>query len=146
MRDRIPVGTSRSGRALFSGGWLVRDQATNNSRSLSRLGHPFSSAGKHRCKDQPITMRSNSKEPEASGDIQRERAVGAWELIVDLRPDCTEDVERLRRTLGFSRSDCEALSAALPGCVRRGARVDLEELLEKLLSEGFESRLQRRGE
>ncbi len=91
-------------------------------------------------------MRTNSKETEAWADVQRERAAGAWELIVELSPDRTDDVERLRRTLGFSRSDAEGLLAALPGCVRRGARVDLEALLEELLNEGFESRLQRRGE
>jgi len=83
-------------------------------------------------------------EPSAQDAAQIERARGSWELVVQLDAREAEAVERLRRALRFTRADREALRAMLPGAVRRGARVDLLPMLEKLRSLGIPAEIRRR--
>jgi hypothetical protein len=77
---------------------------------------------------------------------QRERARGTWELVVH---ETAGDDERrfsvLRRVLRMKSFEAGALRARLPGPVRRGARVDLEPLLERLVRLGFRASLERRA-
>lgn len=72
---------------------------------------------------------------------QRERATGAWCLWIDGRPTDRAGWRTLRRTLRFSRADQAWLEDRIPGPVRRGARVDLEPLLESLRKAGIEASL-----
>jgi len=76
---------------------------------------------------------------------QRERALQSWELAV-LEPPDDALVETLRRVLHVKRFDLPALRRALPGVVRRGARVDLEALEAGLREAGVSCALRRRGE
>jgi len=84
---------------------------------------------------------------ESQGDQdsdQRERAQGSWELVVQVDPGDESALENLRRALRFPRSDREVLRAKLPGAVRRGARVDLVPLCEKLRARGLCAEVRRR--
>jgi len=76
-------------------------------------------------------------------DTQRERARQAWELVVNDGPSRAV-IAALRRVLRVKRSDLERVSAALPGVVRRGARVDLEDLEARLREAGVRCELRRR--
>jgi phosphoglycolate phosphatase len=78
------------------------------------------------------------------GSDQFERAHGSWELVVELDGEDEQAVEGLRRALRFSRSDRSMLRAMLPGAVRRGARVDLLPMLEKLRERGLDAKIRRR--
>lgn len=75
---------------------------------------------------------------------QVERARASWELVVHIDRDDEKALERLRRALRFPRSDREALRAMLPGPVRRGARVDLEPVLDQLRSAGVMAKIRHR--
>ena len=76
-------------------------------------------------------------------DTQRERARQAWELVVNDGPSRAV-IAALRRVLRVKRSDLERVSAALPGVVRRGARVDLEDLEARLREAGVRCELRQR--
>jgi len=76
---------------------------------------------------------------------QRERATKAWELVVEVRPD-TAGLERLRRILRAKRFERAELAAALPGVVRRGARIDLEPVRAALAEAGIACALRRRSD
>lgn len=75
---------------------------------------------------------------------QRERALGAWELVVldDPEPPVLETVRRALRAKRFER---DALRAALPGPVRRGARADLEPVRDALRAAGVRCELRPRA-
>lgn len=75
--------------------------------------------------------------------VQRERALGSWELVVSAVPD-DRRMETLRRVVGFKRFELDALRRKLPGPVRRGARIDLEPLEAALRRAGVECELRRR--
>lgn len=72
---------------------------------------------------------------------QRERAAGAFALVIEEVPTSAAAWKRLRRALGFSRADEPWLRARIPGIVRRGARVDLVQVLERVREAGHSARL-----
>lgn len=74
---------------------------------------------------------------------QQERALGAWELVVLDAPEASV-LETVRRALRAKRFERAALRAALPGAVRRGARVDLEPVRDALRAAGVRCELRRR--
>ena len=76
-------------------------------------------------------------------DAQRERARNTWELVVHDAPSRAV-LAALRRVLRVKRSELERVSGALPGVVRRGARVDLEDLEARLRAAGVSCELRRR--
>ena len=78
-----------------------------------------------------------------SEEIQRERALQAWELVVEAGPDDVP-AETLRRILHVKRFELDDLLSRLPGVVRRGARVDLEPLEAGLREAGVACALRRR--
>lgn len=67
---------------------------------------------------------------------QRERALQAWELVVEETPDAA-GLEVLRRILRSKRFEKARLADSLPGVVRRGARVDLEPIRDALEAAGI---------
>jgi len=75
---------------------------------------------------------------------QSERAQGTWQLRVLEPADDPAVVERVRRVLRLKRREAALLAGQLPGAVRRGARTDLEPLLERLLHAGLRAELVRR--
>jgi len=99
----------------------------------------------------PSSERGGPRQAEAPGEPdrlrdQRERASGAWSLVVDEPADLAEArSERLRRILRFKRMEWPALRRRLPGELRRGARVDLEPVLRELEAAGLCARLERRA-
>ena len=76
-------------------------------------------------------------------EAQRERAEQAWVLVVHDAPSRAV-LAALRRVLRVKRSELERVSRALPGVVRRGARVDLEDLAARLRDAGMRCELRRR--
>lgn len=83
----------------------------------------------------------------SSGDRERaqwERAHQAWELVV-LEAAAPELLKTLRRILRVKRFELAAFAEALPGCVRRGARADLEPLEQALRQAGVRCELRRSG-
>jgi len=79
----------------------------------------------------------------SSEAAQRERALQAWELVVQDAP--TRPVLRaIRRALRVKRFELERVAASLPGVVRRGARVDLADLEAELRAAGIRCELRRR--
>jgi hypothetical protein len=76
-------------------------------------------------------------------DAQRERARKTWELVVHDEPSRAV-LAALRRVLRVKRGELERVSGALPGVVRRGARVDLEDLEARLRAAGVRCELRRR--
>ncbi len=70
---------------------------------------------------------------------QHERSRGAFVLRVESVPTTAAGWQSLRRALRFSRADEPQLREAVPGVVRRGARVDLLPLLDWLNERGFEA-------
>lgn len=75
---------------------------------------------------------------------QQERALGAWELVVLDAPE-PPVLETVRRALRAKRFERDALRAALPGPVRRGAHADLEPVRDALRAAGVRCELRRRG-
>jgi len=76
-------------------------------------------------------------------DAQRERALQAWELRV-LDSPTPEIREALRRVLRVKRFELARVEQALPGVVRRGARIDLAPLEAALTEAGVRCELRRR--
>ena len=77
-------------------------------------------------------------------EAQRERARQAWELVVHDAPSRAV-LAALRRVLRVKRGELGRVSEALPGVVRRGARVDLAESEAQLRAAGVHCELRRRG-
>jgi hypothetical protein len=77
---------------------------------------------------------------------QRERALGIWQLVVLEPADDPTVVERVRRVLRLKRREAGLLAEQMPGPVRRGARADLQPLLERLTLAGLRAELVRRDE
>ena len=77
-------------------------------------------------------------------EAQRERARQDWELVVHDAPSRAV-LAALRRVLRVKRSELERVSAAPPGVVRRGARVDLAESEARLREAGVRCELRRRS-
>ena len=75
---------------------------------------------------------------------QQERAQQSWELVVHDAPSRAV-LAALRRVLRVKRSELEHVSAALPGVIRRGARVDLADSEAQLREAGVRCELRRRG-
>jgi hypothetical protein len=73
---------------------------------------------------------------------QHERAHKTWALVVD-EPATPEVIRALRRVLRVKRSELPGVTAALPGAVRRGARVDLAPLAEALTEAGVRCEVRR---
>jgi hypothetical protein len=73
---------------------------------------------------------------------QQERARQAWELVVLEAPN-PEILRAIRKTLRVKRFELPALAASLPGCIRRGARVDLAPLEAALREAGVRCELKR---
>jgi hypothetical protein len=79
-------------------------------------------------------------------DPQWERAHQAWQLRVNL-PAHALDPESKRlliQTFRVKRSERQHFLESLPGVVRRGARIDLEQLKESLSAGGIPCVLDRR--
>ena len=76
-------------------------------------------------------------------EAQRERALGAWELFVHDAPTRAV-LAAIRRVLRVKRFELEGVAARLPGVVRRGARVDLEDAEAALREAGVRCELRRR--
>lgn len=80
-----------------------------------------------------------------SSEAQRERALGAWELVISEGPELDDERWlRIRKALRFKEADLAPLRGRLPGPVRRGARVDLELPLARLRERGIAAELRRR--
>ncbi len=77
-------------------------------------------------------------------EAQRERALQSWSLVVLDQPT-PEVVKALRRVLRTKRFDLPALTASLPGSVRKGARIDLAPLEAALTELGVSCELKRSG-
>jgi hypothetical protein len=77
-------------------------------------------------------------------DTQTERAHQSWELVVHDAPSRAV-LAALRRVLRVKRSELARVSAALPGVIRRGARVDLADSEARLREAGVRCELRRRG-
>jgi hypothetical protein len=77
-------------------------------------------------------------------DAQRERAQQTWELVVH-DPPSRALLAALRRVLRVKRGELDRVSSALPGVVRRGARVDLADLEARLREAGVRCELRRRA-
>jgi DNA-binding transcriptional regulator PaaX len=73
---------------------------------------------------------------------QRERAHQSWELVIFDSPR-PEVLEALRKILRVKRFELEAAAAALPGAIRRGARIDLAPLESALTAVGIRCQLRR---
>ena len=86
-----------------------------------------------------------STDADAQRQAQRERARQSWELAVLEEPDDAL-METLRRVLHVKRFDLPALRRALPGVVRRGARIDLASFETELRAAGVACALRRRDE
>ena len=67
---------------------------------------------------------------------QRQRAEGRYALVVESRPADEAAWRALRRALRLSRADDAWLRARVPGEVRRGAEVDLLEVLARVRATG----------
>jgi hypothetical protein len=76
-------------------------------------------------------------------EAQRERALGAWELVVH-EPPTPAVLAAIRRALRVKRFELDRVGAGLPGVVRRGARVDLEDGEARLRDAGVRCELRRR--
>ena len=76
-------------------------------------------------------------------EAQRERALGAWELVVHDAPT-PPVLAAIRRALRVKRFELEGVAARLPGVVRRGARVDLQDAEAGLRAAGVRCELRRR--
>ena len=77
---------------------------------------------------------------------QRERAIGSYELRIDVAPTSEAGWRSLRRALRFSRSDDAWLRARVPGPVRKGAEVDLLGVLARVEEAGHTGHVARRPE
>ena len=82
--------------------------------------------------------------PSELAEVQRERALQSWELVV-LDPSDPPLLAILRRVLRVKRFELPALAASLPGPVRRGARFDLAPLEAALKEAGVRCELRRSG-
>jgi hypothetical protein len=76
-----------------------------------------------------------------SEQAQRERASGAFALVVDSTPADEASWKALRRALGFSRADGWWLRDRIPGVVRRGVQADLEVVAARVRDAGFLARV-----
>jgi len=84
-----------------------------------------------------------STRSDAAAEAQRERAQQTWELVVHDAPEASV-LAALRRVLRVKRGELPALAGALPGCVRRGARVDLAPYEAALTEAGVQCSVRRR--
>jgi hypothetical protein len=87
---------------------------------------------------------AGSAQSSAAREAQLERAQGAWELVIHESGEDPRRVLVLRRLLRMKSFEAEALRARLPGAVRRGARVDLQPILDRLTQAGVVATLERR--
>jgi hypothetical protein len=94
---------------------------------------------------EPHEPASGSAQPSAAREAQLERAQGAWELRIHESGDDPRRFLVLRRLLRMKSFEADALRARLPGAVRRGARVDLQPLLDRLTQAGIAATLERRA-
>jgi hypothetical protein len=77
-------------------------------------------------------------------EAQRERARQSFELVVHDEPSRAV-LAALRRVLRVKRGEIDRVAAALPGVVRRGARVDLADAEARLRAEGVRCELRQRS-
>jgi hypothetical protein len=84
-----------------------------------------------------------SARSDAAAQAQRERAQQAWELVVHDAAEANV-IAALRRVLRVKRSELPALVGSLPGCVRRGARIDLAPYEASLTEAGVRCSVRRR--
>ena len=69
-------------------------------------------------------------------DAQLERARAAFWLVIETAPETEAAWKALRRALRLSRADDEWLRAHVPGVVRKGARVDLLPVRDRVQEAG----------
>jgi 2-methylcitrate dehydratase PrpD len=78
---------------------------------------------------------------------QLERARGTWVLVIhESSESAAGRFPALRRVLRLKSFEADALRSRLPGPVRRGARVDLLPILERLKRLGVRATLERRAD
>lgn len=78
---------------------------------------------------------------DSASDVQRERASGAYELVIDEIDDDPDAWLSLRKALRLSRADAAWLRERVPGTVRKGAREDLEPIAERVRAAGHPARV-----
>lgn len=78
-------------------------------------------------------------------EVQRQRAEGRYALVVESQPSDEAGWRALRRALRLSRADDAWLRDHVPGEVRRGAEIDLLDVLERVRSAGQVARLVERA-
>jgi hypothetical protein len=92
-----------------------------------------------------VACDSRSKSVDHATAEQRERGAGAFELHIDVAPADDAGFRSLRRALRLPLSDVPWLKERVPGVVRRGARVDLLAVLDRVRDSGHHATLRRRA-
>lgn len=92
-----------------------------------------------------MACNSRSNSVDHAEAAQRERSEGAFELHIDVAPADEAGFHLLRRALRLPRSDVLWLKERVPGVVRRGARVDLLAVLDRVRETGHHATLRRRA-
>jgi hypothetical protein len=67
---------------------------------------------------------------------QLERATAAYALVIESLPQSESEWEELRKALRLSRADAPWLRERVPGVVRKGARIDLLPVRDRVLEAG----------
>lgn len=82
----------------------------------------------------------------AEDSIQQERAMGAYVLVIDTPPSNEPEWQALRKALRLSRADDAWLRERVPGVVRKGARLDLTPVRDRVLATGQRARVVERSD
>ena len=91
-------------------------------------------------------MRGDEIAMTAEDSTQQERATGAYVLIIDTLPSNEQAWQALRKALRLSRADETWLRERVPGVVRKGARLDLTPMRDRVLATGQRARVVERSE
>lgn len=78
--------------------------------------------------------------------IQHERAMGAFVLVIESLPMNESEWRALRQALRLSRADEVWLRERVPGAVRKGARLDLVPVRDRVLETGQRAPVVERSE
>jgi hypothetical protein len=81
-------------------------------------------------------MRGDEIAMTADDSTQQERATGACVLIIDALASNESAWQALGKPLRFSRADETWLRESVPGVVRKGVRLDLTPMRDRVLATG----------